>query len=214
MRGPGLRVKYDVRRHWTCPECGYERKVPGHVVAVRCHCDEGTHWMELREPQREVRPEVTPLNPYVDVAEVLGDEPAPPPPPQVEPPVFDVPPETPSAPGVALPEELTEGAEEDGLDQSSVDGPSESAVEPPGDGGEGAAEGEETPTDAPKRKKRRRPRRRRKPEANAGSGSETPQASKQDGPPKKKSRRSRSRRKPRGGGGTDSSTSGSPPASD
>lgn len=67
MRGPGLRIKYDVRRLWHCPACGYERHVPATETAVRCHCRADKPWMKLVESQRTVRPPSTPVNPYVEL---------------------------------------------------------------------------------------------------------------------------------------------------
>lgn len=73
MRGPGLRLKYDVRRLWQCPECGYERHAPATEVTVRCHCNEQDPWMKLVEPQRQIRPAARPLDPYVEIADTVED---------------------------------------------------------------------------------------------------------------------------------------------
>jgi hypothetical protein len=76
MRGPGLRLKYDVRRLWRCPVCGYERRAPAMEVVVRCHCNHEEPWMKLVEPKRQVRPPARPHDPYIEVASP-PDEPEP-----------------------------------------------------------------------------------------------------------------------------------------
>ncbi|MEW4488603.1 hypothetical protein AB1L42_11005 [Thalassoglobus sp. JC818] len=65
MRGPSVRIRYDVRRLWKCPECGYERKVDARHTSVRCHCQDGNFFMRLVEPKRFVRPELSESDCYV-----------------------------------------------------------------------------------------------------------------------------------------------------
>ena len=74
MRGPQLRVQYDVRRLWCCPQCGYERHAPATEVAVRCHCTRDEPLMKLVEGQRPVRPAGKPIDPYVDAQELIDGE--------------------------------------------------------------------------------------------------------------------------------------------
>lgn len=54
MRGPGLRVKLEIRRLWRCPRCGYERRAPGWETTVRCHCTAAEPLMQLIESQRRI----------------------------------------------------------------------------------------------------------------------------------------------------------------
>jgi hypothetical protein len=54
MKGPGNRVRHDVRRVWQCPACGRREKTGGQVVCLRCNCGTaGTAtdppWMQLIE---------------------------------------------------------------------------------------------------------------------------------------------------------------------
>ena len=74
MRGPGQRLRIDVRRLWKCPQCGYERHAPANETTVRCHCDKNEYWMKLVEPQRIVRDPPVELEPYVEFSdEELAD---------------------------------------------------------------------------------------------------------------------------------------------
>ncbi len=61
MRGPTIRLKYDVRRHWKCPECGAERRVSATETAIRCVCSSGVQ-MKLVETQRYVRATPEPID--------------------------------------------------------------------------------------------------------------------------------------------------------
>ena len=54
MRGAGLRLNVDVRRHWRCPACGAERRLPATVTSVRCVCSGNPH-LQLVEGQRRDR---------------------------------------------------------------------------------------------------------------------------------------------------------------
>ncbi|HWL07824.1 MAG TPA: hypothetical protein VNQ76_05450 [Planctomicrobium sp.] len=68
MRGPSVRLKYDVRRRWKCPQCGAERLVPATETTVRCTCSGSSSQtntavqMKLIEPQRYVRATPPPLD--------------------------------------------------------------------------------------------------------------------------------------------------------
>lgn len=50
IKGPGLKVRYDVRRYWNCPACNRTRRAPIDRVAVRCNCRNDGTWMKLVEP--------------------------------------------------------------------------------------------------------------------------------------------------------------------
>ena len=50
IKGPGLKVRYDVRRFWKCPACNRTRRAPIDRVSVRCHCRNDGTWMQLVEP--------------------------------------------------------------------------------------------------------------------------------------------------------------------
>jgi hypothetical protein len=54
MKGPGGRVRYQARREWRCPACGWQRLTSGAVVVLRCdRCQAGSPcrltWMRLHE---------------------------------------------------------------------------------------------------------------------------------------------------------------------
>jgi len=68
MKGPGLRLKCDVRRIWRCPDCGSEVAAGGNVTALRCQCENPHPFMQLIEPRRRVRPEAAPLDVYFECA--------------------------------------------------------------------------------------------------------------------------------------------------
>jgi hypothetical protein len=62
MKGPGLRIDLDVRRHWRCPRCSRERRAAANVTSVTCGCVPDNPQMQLVEAQRRVRPEPQPLD--------------------------------------------------------------------------------------------------------------------------------------------------------
>lgn len=66
MRGPGIRLKLDVRRRWRCPQCGSERKLPASVTSVRCSCTPEAPFLSIIEGQRRSRPDPEPLDPYLE----------------------------------------------------------------------------------------------------------------------------------------------------
>ena len=49
-----MRLNVDVRRHWRCPACRAERRLPATVTTVKCACA-GTPQMQLVEGQRRDR---------------------------------------------------------------------------------------------------------------------------------------------------------------
>ena len=51
IKGPGHRLKFDVRRVWVCPACGKRVRCGGHVVNRRCDCGAAA-WMKLVEEPR------------------------------------------------------------------------------------------------------------------------------------------------------------------
>ena len=56
MKGPGSRLKFDMRRHWECPVCHRREWTSGEVVNHACTCTgtpDGatTVWMRLIEPK-------------------------------------------------------------------------------------------------------------------------------------------------------------------
>ncbi len=55
MKGPGLRIRHDVRRVFRCPRCDRVVKTAVDVTAVRCHCSEEKAWMRLETPPKTVR---------------------------------------------------------------------------------------------------------------------------------------------------------------
>jgi hypothetical protein len=54
MRGAGMRLNLDIRRHWKCPVCAAERRLPATVTTVRCGCAGGP-MMQLVEAMRRSR---------------------------------------------------------------------------------------------------------------------------------------------------------------
>lgn len=47
MKGPGLRIRLDVRRVWKCPQCGKQIRLPGQQVSYPCPCTSPPTWMHL-----------------------------------------------------------------------------------------------------------------------------------------------------------------------
>lgn len=82
MRGPGMRIDFDMRRIWRCPACGSERRAEGKITSLRCNCSSGPTMMKLIEPQRWRPPEQRPADPYM---EFEVEEAAPEPPPKEDP---------------------------------------------------------------------------------------------------------------------------------
>lgn len=74
MRGPGMRLKYDVRRQWKCPKCGLERLVAATATTVRCQCETPGPLMQLLESKRYARAEPAPLPPYFEMEEIPASE--------------------------------------------------------------------------------------------------------------------------------------------
>jgi hypothetical protein len=66
MKGPGGRLKHDVRRVWECPACGKRERSGGSVVNRLCPCGAAADppkqaWMRLVEEQP--RPAAAPGTP-------------------------------------------------------------------------------------------------------------------------------------------------------
>ena len=57
MKGPGLRVRFDVRRLWRCPQCGRTSLETGDVVSVPCLCADPQVWMQLVPQPKPERPQ-------------------------------------------------------------------------------------------------------------------------------------------------------------
>jgi hypothetical protein len=76
MKGPGMRLDLDVRRHWQCPACGTERHTPGKVTFVRCHFCKDHPAMQLVEHQRPLRDPPPPLDLIIDLHPEDVDAPA------------------------------------------------------------------------------------------------------------------------------------------
>ena len=87
MKGPGLRVRFDVRRLWRCPQCGQTSLETGDVVSVACPCADPPVWMQLMvqpKPERpqfarivipeDVPPEVLPPAAVAQAAPAAADE--------------------------------------------------------------------------------------------------------------------------------------------
>lgn len=68
MKGPGLRLKGDVRRIWRCPVCGIELPAAGRVASLRCECEKPHPFMQLVEPRRRAPHQAEPLDVYFECA--------------------------------------------------------------------------------------------------------------------------------------------------
>jgi hypothetical protein len=66
MRGPGYRLDLDVRRTWTCPQCGAVRKAMGEVTSLECvTCNPGRLMVITGERIVAPRP-VTEFDPHAE----------------------------------------------------------------------------------------------------------------------------------------------------
>ena len=74
IKGPGLRLKLDVRRVWECPACGRRVKRGGEVTNYKCPCREPALWMRLIENQRFVREYQPYIVPEITADDLAGDE--------------------------------------------------------------------------------------------------------------------------------------------
>lgn len=63
MKGPGQRIRYDVRRVWQCPQCGTVAKTGPQQIALECVMHDKPVWMKLLEPPLPELPPVEPLPP-------------------------------------------------------------------------------------------------------------------------------------------------------
>lgn len=106
MRGAGLRLNNDVRRHWHCSVCGAQRRAGADVTSVRCECS-GNPAMKLVETLRKDRPLKEAASPYLEFVFEPGELNPP------SPPVEDLPPEE-------NPSEASAG--EEGLAEPPLDG--------------------------------------------------------------------------------------------
>lgn len=59
MKGPGLRIRNDVRRRWKCPETGNILKTPGSVTHLYSPFVKQASWMKLEEDQVPVREQIS-----------------------------------------------------------------------------------------------------------------------------------------------------------
>lgn len=62
VKGPGMRLDYDVRRRWNCPVCGAIRRTSGDTTAVTCWVCSDHPLMKLDEPAQSLRPHRTRLD--------------------------------------------------------------------------------------------------------------------------------------------------------
>ncbi len=65
MKGPGLRIRHDVRRRWRCPETGRVLKTPGSVTHLYSPFVKHACWMKLEEEFSPSRQQV-PLQELLD----------------------------------------------------------------------------------------------------------------------------------------------------
>ncbi|RMG37866.1 MAG: hypothetical protein D6725_08240 [Planctomycetota bacterium] len=63
MKGPGQRIRYDVRRVWKCPQCGATAKTGPQQIALQCVMHDRPVWMKLLEPPLPELPPIEPLPP-------------------------------------------------------------------------------------------------------------------------------------------------------
>jgi len=73
IKGPGLRIVYDVRRFWKCPECGRTERSPVDTVARKCSCRSEGIWMTLIEPAPAPPPFEVPVAAAKDTPEPETD---------------------------------------------------------------------------------------------------------------------------------------------
>ena len=77
MKGPGGRLRFDIRRVWECPVCHRRELTSGDVVTRLCTCSAKSdpprqNWMKLIEskPARPAPPPPT-IPPVEDAAQVV-----------------------------------------------------------------------------------------------------------------------------------------------
>ncbi len=58
MKGPGLRIRNDVRRRWKCPETGNILKTPGSVTHLYSPFVKQARWMKLEEEFAPARKQI------------------------------------------------------------------------------------------------------------------------------------------------------------
>ena len=78
MKGPGLRIRHDVRRRWRCPETGRVLKTPGSVTHLYSPFVRHARWMKLEEEFSPPRQQV-PLQELLErmVIEAPEEDPTP-----------------------------------------------------------------------------------------------------------------------------------------
>ncbi|REJ70937.1 MAG: hypothetical protein DWQ34_23735 [Planctomycetota bacterium] len=166
MRGPGMRLDYDMRRTWRCPACGSERKAGGRVTSLPCRCSGDEVWMKLIEVRRWRPPDPKPIDPYVDF-EFSEEEAAPEP----KPAPIVTPPEEPQD-NVVAPSPASESpAESEAVEPSPAVETNETPPEqsPVSTSGETAQE----PDSGKRNRKKRRGRSRRGRSKGRGDSSQT-----------------------------------------
>jgi type IV secretory pathway VirB10-like protein len=176
MKGPGMRIDLDVRRHWRCPGCGTERHTPGQVTFVRCHFCKDHPAMSLLEQPRPLREPSPPLDLIIDLhpddvdapafVPVHLREPEPTPPAETITQILAEPPSAPEQP----PEPAAAAAEEAAAAEAPEVAQEAEETLPEASGEEAAPE--KTPkTRKKKRRSRRQRRRNRSSTADGDSGS-------------------------------------------
>ena len=86
MKGPGGRLRFDIRRVWECPACHRRELTAGDLVYRLCTCSAKSdpprqNWMKLIE-QKPVRPEpppppIAPIENAAELADVAQQSPPP-----------------------------------------------------------------------------------------------------------------------------------------
>ncbi len=70
MKGPGLRVRLDVRRLWVCPQCGRRVRAVGSVTSRVCTnpSHQEAIWMQLVEERPQPPTHAPPTEPPAPAA--------------------------------------------------------------------------------------------------------------------------------------------------
>ena len=102
MKGPGGRLKFDIRRLWECPACHRRELTAGDVVTRLCACSAKSepprqNWMKLIE-QKPAKPAPLPPPPSAPVETVTQVVEVPPQSPQIVTPALPTN-DTPTPPG-------------------------------------------------------------------------------------------------------------------
>ncbi len=75
IKGPGLKIRLDVRRRWKCEACGFTVKLPGERVAAACPDCSELSWLQLEEKQRDVHAYTVPHPTDIDADDLTDEEP-------------------------------------------------------------------------------------------------------------------------------------------